>query len=231
MSAIRKAAPTVAAQQSKPQILLISYNLQSFFDEEYAALLAKLASRASLKRVTTSAAILAALAEQPPSSAVLITDESLTRHQNRAIWKAVLQYVRQGGTAVCMGHFSPFVTAFETRPFFARAGLPWEMGDYLRTTVVLHEAAVGRDVAASLEPRYSLKAMFLKNVAPEDTWYCTDEASLVESGTPPPMSAHRVGEAAVALARVGDGKLGYVGDTNTETGSDLVVLAMCGLAG
>lgn len=32
----------------------------------------------------------------------------------------------------------------------------------------------------------------------------------------------------VALAKIGNGKLGYVGDVNGEEGSDAVVLAMCG---
>jgi len=36
-------------------------------------------------------------------------------------------------------------------------------------------------------------------------------------------------EAAVVFANVGSGKLGYVGDVNAEEGSDVVILAMCGL--
>jgi hypothetical protein len=38
-----------------------------------------------------------------------------------------------------------------------------------------------------------------------------------------------MGDTSVALAKVGKGKLGYVGDVNAEDGSDSAVLALCGL--
>ena len=56
----------------------------------------------------------------------------------------------------------------------------------------------------------------MKNVAREDVWYRTDENSVVESRVFPSISVHTEGEIAVALASVGMGKLGYVGDVNTE---------------
>ena len=42
-------------------------------------------------------------------------------------------------------------------------------------------------------------------------------------------NAHNPGESAVLLARVGKGKLGYIGDVKGEKGSEAVVLVMCGL--
>ena len=44
-----------------------------------------------------------------------------------------------------------------------------------------------------------------------------------------PTSVHKLDESPVFLAKVGDGKLGYVGDVNAEEESNLVILAMCGL--
>lgn len=38
-----------------------------------------------------------------------------------------------------------------------------------------------------------------------------------------------VDQAAAAMAPLGAGKLGYVGDVNAEEGTDAVILAMCGL--
>ena len=71
--------------------------------------------------------------------------------------------------------------------------------------------------------------MFVKNVASADAWYRPDESSIVESAVFPPTSANIAGETAVALANIGRGKLGYVGDVNAEKGSDAVILAMCEL--
>jgi hypothetical protein len=216
---------------AKPQILLISLNCQSWFDETYDSLLAGLESKASIQRAKRAGSAIRRLSEQPLPSAVLITDEALTKKKNAHVWEAVLQYVRQGGTSVVMGHFSSFVPPLKMKPFFAKAGLPWEVGSYHRTTVVLNREAVGDDnVAAALPLSYSQKALFAKNVAPADAWYRPDEDSVVESRVFPPTSVNNVGESPVVLARVGDGRLGYVGDVNAEQGTDAAILAMCGFS-
>jgi hypothetical protein len=41
--------------------------------------------------------------------------------------------------------------------------------------------------------------------------------------------ANEARQAPVALSKVGEGRLGYVGDVNAEEGSVTVVLALCGL--
>lgn len=99
----------------------------------------------------------------------------------------------------------------------------------MRTTLVLNKRAVGYTVATKLLPQYSQKAVFLKNVTSEQAWYVTDEDSVVESAVFHPDSANKTGESPVVLGRVGEGKLGYVGDVNAEKGSDAAILAMCGL--
>ncbi|KAL8366642.1 hypothetical protein RB595_010482 [Gaeumannomyces hyphopodioides] len=220
----------MAAQEvTKPRIALISLNFQPFFDENYSSLITELESRATLQRVKKADSAIRLLSEQPQPSAVLITDEALTGDENARVWEAVLQHVRQGGTSVIMGHFSSFVQPAAVKPFFAKAGLPWETGSYHRTTLVLDRGVVGNDLAAKLPQQFSQKAVFVKNVAPADTWYHTDESSVVESRVFAPTSANIAGEAAVALANIGRGKLGYIGDVNAEEGSVAVILAMCGL--
>ncbi|KAI1751922.1 hypothetical protein F4782DRAFT_172809 [Xylaria castorea] len=220
----------MATKMTKPRVALISLNLQPFFDEMYGSLLAELASKANVQRVKKASSAVRLMSEQPPPSAALITDEALTDNENAHVWEAVLQYVRQGGTAVVMGHFSNFVTPPAMKQFFAKAGVQWESGSYHRTTVVLNQTAVGHSLATTLPPRYSQKALFVNNVAHVDAWYRTDENSVVESMVFAPTSTNTVGEAPVALTHVGDGKLGYLGDVNAEKDSDAVILAMCGLS-
>jgi len=216
---------------AKPTILLISLNSHSWFDEMYDTFLTGLESKAIIQRARKGGPTIRRLSEQPPPSAALITDEALTNEENAHVWEAVLQYVRLGGTSVVMGHFPTFVSPPKMKPFFARAGLPWEVGSYHRTTVKLNIEAVGNDdLAATLPPKYSLKALFVKNVASSDAWYRPDEDSVVESRVFAPTSVNNVGESPVVLARVGDGRLGYVGDVNAEEGSDSAILAMCGFS-
>ncbi|KAL7930092.1 hypothetical protein V8C35DRAFT_314089 [Trichoderma chlorosporum] len=58
-------------------------------------------------------------------------------------------------------------------------------------------------------------------------YYQTTQDSVVESRVFGPSPADIPGETAVALARIGDGRLGYIGDVNAEEESNAVVLAMC----
>ncbi|KAI2620014.1 hypothetical protein GGR54DRAFT_112056 [Hypoxylon sp. NC1633] len=214
---------------TKPLILLVSLNLKPSFDGTYEPLLTKLSSKATVQRIKKRESVIHRLSEGPRPSAVLVTDAALTRKENSSAWEAVLQYVRQGGTSVIMGHFSSFVKPNNIKPFFGKAGLPWESASYQRTTLVLNRQAVGASLAACLPPRYSQKALSVKNVAHADAWYGTDKDSVVESLVFAPTSAHVVGESPVVFASVGDGKLGYLGDVNAEEGSTTVVLVMCGL--
>lgn len=215
------------ASAPKPVVLLISLRLQPFFDEQYKGFIDQLFEKATINRVCKPAPALRVLSEDPPS-AVLLTDEALT-HKYSRVWDKVLEYVRSGGTAVCMGHFSSFTRPLNILPFFQRAGLPWESGDYHRTTVVLNKNATPSNIWPFLEESYSQKALFLKNVAEPDAWYRPNEESVIESHVFPPDKIRNLDQVPVAFGKIGDGRLGYVGDVNAEEGSHLAVLAMCGL--
>jgi hypothetical protein len=97
---------------------------------------------------------------------------------------------------------------------FARIGLPWKRGSYTRETVKLRDAAAGPQLKGRLPATYSQKALFVQNVTRSAVWYAQSDSS---------------SEAAVVLAAVGQGKLGYIGDVNGEEETEDVVLAMCGL--
>ncbi|GJC90562.1 hypothetical protein ColLi_13400 [Colletotrichum liriopes] len=155
------------------------------------------------------------LTTAPAPAVVLITDQGLTEGHTD-VWDAVITYVRQGGTAIAMGHFSSFVKPDNIRPFFAKAGLAWDTGEYCRTMVTLNPDVAG-SAATSLPTQYSQKAVFLKGVQPTAILYGIDETSVDKK------------EAAICFAQVGNGKIGYVGDVNVEEGTDDAILAMCGL--
>ncbi|OIW27895.1 hypothetical protein CONLIGDRAFT_662649 [Coniochaeta ligniaria NRRL 30616] len=177
-----------------------------------------LGSNASVQRGNEGDSAIRLLSEQPQPSSILITDDALTHAENAGVWEAVLQYVRHGGTSVIMGHFSSYVKPPAIKPFFAKAGLQWEVGSYHRTTLVLNQEVVANALG-----------LFVKNAASADAWYLTDKSSVIGSQAFAATSARIVGETAVALARIEREKLGYVGVVTAEKGSDAVILAMCGL--
>lgn len=208
--------------ETKPIILLLSLELQPFFDEGYTRLIDVLSNKAAIQRVQKRASAINRITgngeEAKPIAAILVTDAALVNNNaNAPVWDAVLDYVRNGGIAIIMGHFASFARIDKLGSFFQKAGLPWDRGSYQRTDTVLNRSVVG-DLAERLPQRYTQKALAVKNVAQQDIWY----ASAPEDG-------HEPDEAAVALAKVGEGRLAYVGDVNGEAGSDDVVLAMCGL--
>ncbi|KAL0938128.1 triacylglycerol lipase-like protein [Colletotrichum truncatum] len=216
-----------ATTQSRPRIVAISLKYEPFFDQTYANLFTQLLDKANVQRAKKPASALDLLHQLPPPAAVLITDQGLTEgHPD--VWDAVITYVRQGGTAIAMGHFSSFVKPDNIRPFFTKAGLDWDRGAYHRTTVTLNPQVAGR-AAASLPGRYSQKALFLKGVQPTAVMYGPDRTSVTESHVFPSERVEDLSQAAIAFAQVGNGKIGYVGDVNVEEGTDAAILVMCGL--
>ncbi|KAG6019781.1 hypothetical protein E4U41_003107 [Claviceps citrina] len=109
------------------QVLAISLHQQPWFDERYAPLLTAIRARATFNRAEDARAAIEMLSSSPKPTAVLVTDEALTVWENKHVWEAVLDYVRQGGTAVVMGLFGSFVRPDRIKPFFARASLSWEV--------------------------------------------------------------------------------------------------------
>ncbi|KAM3426828.1 hypothetical protein NHJ13734_009240 [Beauveria thailandica] len=195
-------------------VLAISIKNQPWFDEMFAPLLAGIKSET-----------------RPQPSTVLITDQALTLPENAALWTAVLNYVAGGAIVIIMDFFQSFVLPDDIKPFFTRAGLPWARGRYQRTTLTVKKAAAAAAGVnfQKLPQSYSQKAVYVSNVSDEDMLYKTDDNSVLESLVFAPESAHVTGETAVALSRVGAGRIGYVGDVNAEAGSHVVVLAICGL--
>lgn len=214
-----------ANTKQKPRLLLLSLELQPWFDEMYKDCIDAFAEKATIQRVQKPEPATRVLGENP--HIVLITDGALTKKSHRSTWDAVLRYVRGGGTAICMGHFSSFTLPLDFNPFFARAGLSWKKGDYQRTTVCINRGGVQSAIQPVLPESYSQKAVFLNNVDSAEAWYCSGEDSVVESRVFQP-SKIAPGAVPVALASVGNGKFGYVGDVNNEVETKFVLLAMCG---
>ncbi|KAJ2970421.1 hypothetical protein NQ176_g8196 [Zarea fungicola] len=183
------------------RIVTIALNSEASFDEWYAPLLATVKSKTEYSKVEDTESAITVLSRRPPPSAILIPDEGMTGRDSLAEWDAVLKYIRIGGTAIVFGGFPSFAQFDDIKAFFARAGLPWDIGSYTRATLVINKSVV--------------------NVAPEHMWYrVADEEE--------PFMPSR-GEAAVVLGNVGDGKLGFVGDVDGEAETQKIIAAMCGL--
>jgi hypothetical protein len=209
----------------KPKILLLSLNKQSWFDNMYIGLLKAIAARAEIVEATS----VAALPKLSPSvhSAVFITDEAITERKHAAVLSQIVDYTRAGGTVVIGGLFSSFVKLDTLDAHFLCWGLSWKAAGYRRSPCVLSRAThPGFRSNGRLPASYSMKAVSLKGLAPEDIMYKREEG---EGEDEDKVTSRLPEEATVAYARLGSGYLGYIGDVNAEEDSISVVLAMCGL--
>jgi len=157
---------------------------------------------------------------------VYVADEGINESKNSEVFSSLIGWVNTGGIAVVGSLFPTLTNGTEFNRFFETWGLPWKMGDYLRTTFVLNRSiAQLSSHSANLTSPYSIKAVHLKGVEAEDVLYAPTEDSRVESHVFPP-SAVDLSNVPAAYTRIGDGFLGYVGDVNAEEESTSVILAM-----
>jgi hypothetical protein len=106
--------------------------------------------------------------------------------------------------------------------------LPWASGDYHRTTFALNPAMTHFETGG-MASSYSQKALHVKNVQRGDAVYLPSDESRTESAVFPSRPVGDRTQAPAAFAPVGEGKVGYVGDVNNESGTTAVVLRMCGI--
>ena len=212
IASYQAATTTTAGNDDASRILVLCLNYKEIFVDVFRSFLSSITARAAMEWARTPAAALALLNRQPPPSVILVADAAVARQ--RKMLERVIDLLRGGATVVLAGCFSSMASPGQLNRLFATMGLPWERGWYERKTVSLNRDAVGGRRASRLPSAYSQKAVFLKNVDRSAAWYTAGGAA---------------GQAAVVFAKVGSGRLGYVGDVNGEEGSDAVVLAMCGL--
>ncbi|KAI8665404.1 RNase H type-1 domain-containing protein [Fusarium sp. Ph1] len=110
--------------------------------------------------------------------------------------------------------FSKTVNMDELDRFFASVGLSWRGYCSFITTVSLRPGVVVDRLSSQLPSKYSQSMLFIKKTGHYGALY-------TENGG---YSA-----AAVASARVGMGRLGYIGNILGNEDTDAVTLALCGL--
>lgn len=220
--------------ESTSRILFISLHPQPGFYRKYRSLVSRVLQVASLEQANRPIPAMRALGENP--KAVIITDDSLAMAKYSAVWGAVIRYMQNGGTAICMGDFSCRLRAEHFRTFFSRAGLEWEYESFGLCQSILNTAFLPKEITDLLPATHFAKAVHLTSVG-DASWYRLqhivkrkpdrDEDAMSDEKTPPWTILKD--STPVAMAQVANGYMGFVGDVNPSEESNLVVIAMCGL--
>ncbi|KAF2498109.1 hypothetical protein BU16DRAFT_559818 [Lophium mytilinum] len=204
-----------------PFVLVLSLYGFSFSSRQlYPSLLPKLLSRATVHESLTAQDALNYLSTGLPSI-ILVTDPAIAfdEPENKTLLEAVVDWTKRGGTTIFMGFFAEAVGLPQLNGLLKSSfGLQdWEADEHES-----HEATLRPNIhtvrAQSLENFYYCKALWLRNVLPEDSVY---SRAGNRPGTAPATCA--------AFATVEFGKLGYIGDTDFGEEPERTIIAMCRL--
>lgn len=172
-------------------------------------------------------------------SAIFITDPSLSG-LHIVLGRALVDYARAGGRVIYGGSFSSVAQYEEVDHLFEHVwNLPWRFCAYTSSEFRLHKHHSAlrnyRPIAGLVDKVYS-KANFVNNVAPEHTLYrevVTDQerARLKRDGelTGREPDGVKLQRAPVAMTRVGDGWVGFMGLVAGDSVCDKITLAMLGV--
>lgn len=223
-----KAAPSTTPSASTHLVLLISLE-NEFFNSIHAHFLNALRAKAVVVQVLTTADALSHLAS-PDLVGVFVTDPGIVRRKNAPVVAKLVEFVKQGGSAVVGGCFSTFVGEQEMNNFFRKVwSLSWKRGSYHRTTFVTNSPNDIVKRNPSLIPSYNMKALHMAGISPQDAIYKPTPDSRIQSLVFAPSQITDLDESPAVSRRIEKGYLSYIGDVNGENESTNTVLAMLGL--
>ncbi|KAJ5784863.1 uncharacterized protein N7503_010075 [Penicillium pulvis] len=173
---------------------------------------------------------------------VFVNAEIMTRRTYSDVWQAVVEFVHNGGTAICIGDFNRAYHRISARnppenPYylpnpFNTAGLPWKFEEKYSCRIYLNDRYTPLPDAhlANLPDTYHTHSIFLTGVDVADAWY---RSTPVDIAFLPVVEPHHVNPRVnpfafpVVRTEVGRGRLGYVGEIGTAT-PIAIIMAMAG---
>ncbi|KAH7408584.1 Isochorismatase-like protein [Phaeosphaeria sp. MPI-PUGE-AT-0046c] len=198
-----------------PNLLVLSLDGFSASSRQmYPQLFSKILSRTAVHESLTPDDALNYIGSGWPNI-ILCSDPSFADTKNRELLKAVVDWVKHGCTMICMGFFASTVEYPVMDSLFKEHfGLKWRVAAYTSHTVRLqHTVDENMIRRSSLAPKFDASAVYLGHVPTTEVVYAGGPASITYA----------------AFARIGLGKLGYIGDVNFGEEPERLILAMCHL--
>lgn len=197
-------------------VLVLSFEGFSFSTRQlYEQLLPKLLSRAIVHESLTVQDAMNYISSSWPSI-ILVTDSVILRDDGRELLGAVADYTQRGHSAIFMGFFASTAEEDDLDMMFSEYfNLSWRVvkTDTYEATIAAPDPNMLR--TTTLTKSFEPEAVWLRNVAPAQAIYTSPYQG--------------VSIAYAAMARVGFGTLGYIGDSNFGNDPERLILAMCHL--
>jgi hypothetical protein len=198
-----------------PNLLIISLEGFSASSRQmYPQLFAKILSRTVVHESITVGDALNYIRSGWPNI-ILVSDPAIMDETNRCLLEVIIDWVKHGCTMVCMGFFSSTIEHNTMNAMFREHfGLRWRVvsdtSHDVRLQRTVEETMIRR---ASLVTNFQAKAVYLGHVPANEVVYAGGSSNV----------------AYAAFARIGLGKLGYIGDVNFGEEPERLILAMCHL--
>lgn len=220
----KTASPAVS---EKPRILIIALDKVEEFDDMYSHMVDALSETSRLQRTSRAATVIRILKEDPPA-AVLVVDPGVVKSSNKFAFKAIREYIAQGGTTVFAAYFVSMISPAEMNRMWQRFDLSWHYGDFHRTDTGRWSKHM--KMPKTLPLAYSQKAVHLQSVHYNTAiWTYRTVPGFEPSLDAPSTKRTHTKQCAAVLFPYGAGRLGYVGDVNAEQDSTAVIGHMCGV--
>ncbi|KAG6861781.1 hypothetical protein C0995_012285 [Termitomyces sp. Mi166 len=202
----------------RPFLMILSFGSEKFFAGVQGDLLELLKSKLEVLHGLSHERVLELLGSQDLVG-ILITDAAIIETENAYLLSQLVAFAKAGGTVVMGGSFSSHIKFNQVGTFFQDSwGLPWRSGDYTSCEITVNR---GHELAKSsvLPSAFMMKGLFVAGVTPQTTLYVPVRAHVAKKSQSP-----------VALAQVGKGRVGYIGDVGLQDEHSKIVLAMFGLS-
>ncbi|KAL2170830.1 hypothetical protein VTG60DRAFT_4399 [Thermothelomyces hinnuleus] len=192
----------------QPRVLLLSLNLESWFDEMYKPHLDKLTAKARVQRVKTATVAIRSLSDGPAPPRTRFSlqtapwPETPTAKSTTPYWHTCARAAPPSSWPTFPPSSSPG-TCKASLPAPACHGSPGRTIERLLRSITRPCAPPW---PLDCPPAYSQKALSVGNVRPGEAWYRSTEGSRIESRVFAPDSAFEPTEAPVAVGKVGEWK-------------------------
>ena len=211
----------------KPLIVVLCLKFEEGFDQAHSHLLSVLAQRDVVRKARTLSQARHYLTSTTRPHAVILADAEVTEPEYHELLTRLVEYAKEGGTVIYAGKFNAAGLYLDLNATFKNAwGLPWCVSSRSSAgsrTVNPHVKGLN---TKGLVKRYPFPAVVLvNNVALEDAVYVAP--SLAKKPKNGSTSSAITCKTPAAFAKVGRGRVGYVGDMYWKSPTTYLVLAMC----
>ncbi|KXT09075.1 hypothetical protein AC579_1153 [Pseudocercospora musae] len=215
-----------------PRIVLLEITSRSdHAANRYAAIRGQYSGQADVQLISAPEGASAFFQlDGPQRPVVLVSDSFLQSPYLDILVPQAAEFVRKGGSFVFPEPPRDGPARIRYKTLFQAFSLPWQFGEYSRTECVLNPDCntIRKD---NLSRGYNMKSVKLRDVKRRDKVYVPSTEAVQPRVVHGPGGTYNLAadpdEVPVAMAEVGAGKVGYIGDINAL--SEAVLRAMLGL--